>query len=166
MHRSSKHWFSRRVFVIAAVSLFWSAITVDFVNAAAWNGIEPFKSRREDVLKILGQPAGERSDGALHFAVAGGSVLVNFVDHRFVTNKKLRADLEGTVLEIVLQHEHSSDTPESMSLLKNRDFVRDEMQNASIFRNLKDGVLYTFVDGKLRTTRLTFSDSQLGRARR
>ena len=70
------------------------------------------------------------------------------------------------VLEIILQHEHSSDTPESMSLLKNKEFVRDEVQNASIFRSNKSGMVYTFVDGKLRTTRFTFSEAQLAKMRR
>jgi hypothetical protein len=135
-------------------------------GAASWNGIEPFKSRRDEVVKILGKPIGESSEGALRFAVSGGSVLVSFVSEKFVTNKKLRPELAGTVLEIVLQHEHSSDTPESMNLLKNKEFVRDEIQNVSIFRSNKSGIVYTFVDGKLKTTRFTFSEAQLARMRR
>jgi hypothetical protein len=75
-------------------------------------------------------------------------------------------ELEGTVLEIVLQHEHSSDTAESMKLTKNRDFIRDEVRNITVFRNPKDGLVYTFIDGSLKTTRYTFADAQLGRARR
>lgn len=135
-------------------------------NAASWNGIEPFKSRRDDVLKILGHPVGETAEGAVRFAVSGGSVLVSFVNEKFVTSKRLRPELAGTVLEIVLQHEHSSDTPESMSLLKDKDFVRDEIGNASIFRSNKSGMVYTFVDGKLKTTRFTFSEAQLAKMRR
>jgi len=53
-----------------------------------------------------------------------------------------------------------------MSLIKNRDFTREEAKEALIFRNLKDGVVYTFVNGKLKTTRYTFSENQIGRARR
>ena len=53
-----------------------------------------------------------------------------------------------------------------MKLLKNSAFVRDEKQNISIFRNPKDGIVYTFIDGKLKTTRYTFADGQLVRARR
>jgi hypothetical protein len=98
--------------------------------------------------------------------VSGGSVQITFVDEKFVKNKKLRTELAGTVLEIVLQHEHSSDTAESMSLLQNRDFIRDNTRNVSVFRNLKNGVVYTFIDGSLKTTRYTFADTQLGRARR
>ena len=134
-------------------------------RAESWNGIELFKSRRDDVVKILGQPIAE-SEGALRFGVSGGTVLVSFVSERFVTNKRLRPGLVGTVLEIVLQHEHSSDTPESMKLLNNRDFVRDESQNASVFRSNKSGIVYTFVDGKLKTTRFTFSAAQLATLRR
>ncbi len=117
-------------------------------------------------MKILGQPVSESSDGVLRFSVSGGSVQVSFVNEKFVTAKRLRPVLAGTVLEIVLQHEHSSDTAESMNLLKNRDFIRDDRQNISIFRNPKDGIVYTFIDGSLKTTRYTFTDGQLGRARR
>jgi len=155
-----------RLFVIVAVPILSLMALVDTAHAASWNGIEPFKSRREDVLRILGKPIAESTGGALRFTVAGGLVSVNFVDQKFVSNKKLRANLEGTVLEIVLQHEHSTDTPESLSLLKNRDFIHDAMQNATIFRNPKEGIVYTFVDDRLRTTRFTFSDGQLDRARR
>jgi hypothetical protein len=142
------------------------ALFIGSVRAAAWNGIEPLKSRRPDVEKILGKPISETSEGALHFAVAGGTATVSFVDEKFVNAKRLRRDLVGTVLEVVLVHENSSDTPESIGLTKNRAFERDNVQNESIFRNLKDGILYTFLDGKLHTTRFTFSADQLGHARR
>jgi hypothetical protein len=135
-------------------------------GAASWNGIEPFKTSRADVLKIMGPPVSESTDGVLRFNVSGGSVQISFVNEKFVVNKKLRPELVGAVLEIVLQHEHSSDTAESMKLLKNRDFIRDDVRNISVFRNIKDGVVYTFIDGRLKTTRYTFADSQLSRARR
>jgi len=135
------------------------------VRAASWNGIEPLKTRRADVLKILGQPIGESPDGALRFSVSGGTVQVTFVNEKFVTAKKLKPELAGTVLEIVLQHEHSSDTAESMKLLTNRAFTRDDQRNISVFRNIRDGVVYTFIDGNLKTTRYTFADGQLFRAR-
>ena len=136
------------------------------VGAASWNGIEPLKTTRDQVLKIMGPPVSESTDGVLRFNVSGGSVQISFVSEKFVVNKKLRPELAGAVLEIVLQHEHSSDTAESMKLLKNRDFIRDDTRNISVFRNIKDGVVYTFMDGRLRTTRYTFADSQLSRARR
>ena len=59
-------------------------------SAASWNGIEPFKSTRADVVKILGQPIGESPDGVLRFAVMGGSAQVSFVNEKFVTAKKLK----------------------------------------------------------------------------
>jgi len=136
------------------------------VQAASWNGIEPFKTNRADVLKILGQPIGESPDGVLRFSVMGGTAQVSFVNEKFVTAKKLRTELVGTVLEIVLQHEHSSDTPESLKLPENRAFTRDTSQASTIFRNVKQGIIYTFLQGTLRSTRYTFSDEQLSKARR
>lgn len=140
--------------------------SVNVLRASSWNGIEPFKSRRADVLQILGKPVAESSSGTLRFNVAGGTVWVSFVDEKFVTTKKLRSEVVGTVLEVVLQHASSSDTPESMRLLKDRAFVRDDIQNGSVFRNPKEGIVYTFLDGKLRTTRFTFSEAQFSHARR
>ena len=130
-------------------------------KGASWNRIEPLKSRRADVIKIMGPPVSESPEGGLRFKVSGGSVQINFVDGKFVTTKKLSRELEGTVLQIILQHEHSSDTPESMNLLKNRQFVRDDIKGISIFRNGKEGIVYTFIDGTLKTTRYTFADGQL-----
>ena len=134
--------------------------------AASWNGIEPFKSRRADVERILGTPTGEGPNGTLRFNVGGGSATVTFVDQKFIASKKLRPELVGTVLEIVLQHESSSDTPESMGLTKNRAFDHDDSQGVSVFRDLKEGTILTFFSGKLRTTRYTFSTNQFSRARR
>lgn len=148
------------------VSILVCASLAERVNAASWQGIEPFKSRRAEVVQILGQPISESPEGVLRFTVMGGSVQVSFVNEKFVTAKRLRPVLAGTVLELVLQHEHSSDTPESMNLLKNKAFVRDDMRNVSIFRSMKDGIVYTFIDGTLKTTRYTFADRQLSRARR
>ncbi len=133
------------------------------VLGAAWNGIEPFKSRRADVERILGKPASEGPRGVLHFNIAGGTVTVAFVGADFVASKRLRPKLEGTVLQIILQHEKSSETAESMGLTTNHKFVAEDVQNATIFRNLKEGIIYTFVDGRLKTTRFTFSEAQLSR---
>lgn len=114
----------------------------------------------------MGPPVTESADGALRFNVSGGTVQISFVDEKFVTNKKLRPELAGTVLQIILQHEHSSDTPESMKLKQNKDFTSDNSRNVLVYRNIKDGLVYTFIDGSLKTTRYTFADTQLGRARR
>jgi hypothetical protein len=135
-------------------------------SASPWNGIEPLKTRRDEVIKKLGAPLGETPDGVLRFNVMGGSVQVRFVNESFIKSKKLRPDLAGTVLEIVLQHEHSSDTPESLKLADNHSFVKDESKGTTIFTNLKEGLIYTFIDGSLRTTRYTFANEQLTKARR
>src|SRR2546421_6822907 len=157
---------SRRYGVIAIAFVFALILSSAPARAAAWNGIEPFKARRAEVIKILGAPVGESPDGVMRFNVMGGSVQVSFVNDKFVTAKKLRTELAGTVLEIVLQHEHSSDTPESLRLLNNHAFTRDETKTSTIFRNMKEGLIYTFVEGMLRTTRYTFADDQLAKARR
>jgi len=154
------------VTAILIVSFLFCASFATSVSAGSWNGIEPFKTRRECVMKIMGPPVRESAVGMLRYKVSGGSVQISFTDEKFVANKKLRPELAGTVLEIVLQHEHSSDTAESLKLLKNRDFIRDDVRNISIYRNIKDGIVYTFIDGTLKTTRYTFADTQLVRARR
>lgn len=151
---------------ILLISVFVCAGFAANVNAATWNGIEPFKTRREEVVKIMGPPVSESADGALHFNVSGGSIQISFVDEKFVANKKLRPELAGTVLQIILQHQHSSDTPESLKLRSNKDFIRDERRNVLVYRNPRDGLVFTFIDGSLKTTRYTFADTQLGHARR
>ncbi len=163
MERLLPLWHRCAATTLPAFAIFLISVQA---SAAPWNGIEPFKSRRADVVKILDQPISENADGAMRFAVMGGSVLISFVNEKFVEAKKLRPELAGTVLEIVLQHEHSSDTPESMKLLSNHSFTRDETQPSLIFRDPKDGIAHTFQQGTLRTTRYTFADGQLTRARR
>ncbi|MGQ0760437.1 MAG: hypothetical protein ACT4OT_00255 [Acidobacteriota bacterium] len=162
MKTSRACWSLALRFSIAIIALGFGSSAV---RAASWQGLEPFKSRRGDVLQALGTPLNDPFGGPVTFKILGGTASVSFVDANFVRTKKLRPELEGTVLQIILQHEHSSDTPDSMGLLKNRDFTREEVKNALIFRNLKEGVVYTFLNGKLKTTRYTFSENQIGRAR-
>lgn len=149
-------------FGFAVLALLFVAGTV---RAESWQGIEPFKSRRAEVLQKLGTPLSDSAEGPLTFKILGGTVSVSFVDAKFVRAKKLRQDIQGTVLQIILQHENSSATPESMNLVKNKSFSHDQTKQAVIYRNLKDGVVYTFVNGKLKTTRYTFSEDQISRAR-
>jgi hypothetical protein len=161
-------WYPARVFsalvLFASLAVLFSPPT----RAEGWSGIEPLKSRRIDVERVLGKPLNEPqgNESTLHFNVAGGAVTVSFVDARFVANKKLRPELEGTVLQIILQHERSSDTPESMSLDKKREFDRQDERDITVYRNLKGGVTYTFVASKLKTTRYSASADQLVRARK
>ncbi|MDT4966670.1 MAG: hypothetical protein QOJ64_1407 [Acidobacteriota bacterium] len=156
-----------RIILRSVIALCLFLLVAQSAMAAGWNGIEPLKSRRADVERILGVPIEDQpgQDGTLHFKVAGGKVTVAFVSARFVSSKKLSLDLEGTVLQIVLQHENSSDTPESMGLSGKGDFEREDIHGASIFRNQKEGIIYTFVESRLKTTRYTPSARQLGRAR-
>lgn len=148
---------------LTAISILTLAATA---RAATWKGLEPFVSKRADVERAMGTPGREGPNGSLNFAVMGGSVSVSFVDENFVKSKRLRADVVGTVLQIILQHENSSDTPESMNLVNNHDFVRDKTKAALIYRNLKEGIVYTFIDDRLHTTRYTFSEKQISLARR
>jgi hypothetical protein len=158
-----KNWSSTiRILLVITACLSCAQV----VSAGSWQGIEPFKSRPADVIQILGKPVSENPGGPLTFKVNGGTVSVSFVDENFVRTKKLRGEVAGTVLQIILQHENSSDTPESMDLPRNKAFTREETKNALIFRDLKEGIVYTFINGKLKTTRYTFSDNQMSRARR
>lgn len=149
----------------AVITLFFLSQSI---MAMEWNGIEPLKSRRADVERILGQPIANQpgQDGTLHFKILGGRVTVTFVNARFVQTKKLSPDLEGTVLQIVLQHDNSSETPESMNLTGNSNFQREDTQGGTMFRNLKDGIAYTFFQGRLKTTRFSPSSRELGKARK
>jgi len=136
--------------------------------AESWGGIQPLKSRRADVERLLGAPldAAGGDDATLHFNVAGGSVTVSFVTAKFIANKKLSPDLEGTVLQIVLQHQRSSDTPESLNLSQNHNFDRQDEKDITVYRNLKGGITYTFINGTLRTTRYSPSADQLAKSRK
>ena len=158
-HPKRKPWCNFLFAVITVLS--FAAVA----QASSWRNIEPLKSRRADVEREMGKPLSEGANGSLNFAVMGGTVSVSFVDASFVRTKKLRPEAEGTVLQIILQHENSSDTPESMFLNKDRAFVRDDTKDAIIYRNLKEGIVYTFIGGRLRTTRYTFSEKQISLAR-
>src|ERR1044072_2457925 len=161
--KTRRHSYRWLIGSLTAISIFsFCAAT----KAATWKGLEPFVSKRADVERAMGTPASEGPNGSLNFAVAGGTVSVSFVDQNFVRSKKLRPEVEGTVLQIILQHESSSDTPESMKLVTNHDFVRDKTKEALIYRKLKEGIVYTFIGDRLRTTRYTFSEKQIRLAQR
>jgi hypothetical protein len=137
-------------------------------RATSWGEIEPLKSRRADVERVLGKPVEDKpgATGTLRFKVQGGMVQVAFVDERFVRAHKLFPEMEGTVRQVVLQHEGSSETPDTMKLANNSSFERDPQGNAVIFRNLRDGLSYTFIEGRLRTTYYTASAEQFRRAQK
>ena len=148
-----------------ALTLFALLVFTATAQAGSWRGIEPLKTSRAEVLKVLGTPI-DNGNGPLTFKVMGGTVTIFFVDQNLVRTKRLRPDVAGTVLQIVLQHENSSDTPDSLDLPKNKNYAREDAKGAVIFRDLKEGIVYTFVNGKLKTTRYTFSEDQISHARR
>ena len=152
-----------------AVAVIFAALLIlpgQISKAASWSTIEPLKSRRADVKRALGRPLQDQQGetGTLRFKVAGGTVTVAFVTARFVTAHKLAPELEGTVLQVILQHDHATDTPESLKLLKNSSFQKEDKQGVTVFRNLKDGIAYTFINGKLKTSRYSPSAEQFARA--
>ena len=133
------------------------------LQAAEWHNLTPLKSRRADVERELGKPLeADTASGALNFKVAGGVVTVTFVTAKFAQTKKLSPAAEGTVLLIVLQHENSSDTPESMNLVNKSGFTREEKGVMNVYTNQKDGITYTFFNGRLKTTRYAPAADQLG----
>ncbi|HVG39729.1 MAG TPA: hypothetical protein VM870_10600 [Pyrinomonadaceae bacterium] len=140
----------------------------DAVRAASWNNIEPLKSRREDVERSLGKPiASEASEGdALRFKVNGGTVIITFVTPKFIAAKKLAPEYEGTVLQIALQHDGASATAEALNLSKDDEFTSQTQQNVTVYTNARKGLIYTFVDGKLKTSWFNASAEQLARASR
>jgi hypothetical protein len=160
---------ARRVIAAIALSIAATFIFTQFVKAASWSGIEPLKSRRADVERILGKPITEKpgNNGTLQFNVAGGIVTVAFVEARFVDTKKLQPELEGTVKQVVLQHSNSNETPESLNIASNSRFERQDGANTvTVYRNLKDGIAYTFVGGKLKTSYFTPSQEEWTKAQK
>jgi len=143
-------------------------LTAGVVRAATWKGLEPFVSKRADVEKVLGAPVADRfaDDGTLEFNVSGGKVTVFFVTPKFIASKRLPAHYEGTVLQIVLQHDRAQDTPESMNLATNKDFKRAGNKGIEVYTDEKDGLIYTFVESHLKTTRYSYSMDRLSRIQR
>ena len=150
----------------AAFVVLW--LTAQPVAAAEWRGLEPFRSRLTDVERVLGNPQRARSSqpNTLRFQVQGGTVTVAFVTARFVESKGLDPSFEGTVLQIVVQHENSPDTPESLRLVNNSSFEREERRGISRYRNAREGLVYVFRNGRLQTTWYSASAEQMASARR
>ena len=134
-------------------------------RAATWKGLEPFVSKRAEVERVFGPPVSDRlaKDGTLEFDTPDGTVMVFFVTPKFVAAKKLPAALEGTVLQIIVQHVSSKDTPESLSLAKNSAYKRRRDKKMDVYSNTKEGIYYTFVDSRLKTTRYSYAFDRLVR---
>ena len=152
--------------VLAAVA--YVILSSAQTRAATWKGLEPFVSKRADVERVLGAPVSDRfaEDGTLEFNVAGGKVTIFFVTPKFVAAKKLPERYTDTVLQIVLQHDRAADTPESMNLVTNKSFEHRHDKSVDVYLEPKEGVAYTFVDSRLKTTRYSYSSQQLAKIQR
>src|ERR1051325_4269084 len=137
-------------------------------RAATCKGLEPFVSKRADVERVLGAPVADRlaEDGTLEFNVAGGKVTVFFVTPKFVATKRLPERYTDTVLQIVLQHDRATDTPESMNLVTNKAFKHEAKGGVDKYTDEKEGLIYTFVESHLKTTRYSYSMDRLTRIQR
>jgi hypothetical protein len=157
-----------RVFAFGLAAALSLLLTAGAARAATWKGLEPFVSKRADVEQVLGAPSADRfsEDGTLEFNVSGGKVTVFFVTPKFVASKKLPAHYDGTVLQIVLQHESAQDTPESLNLVTNKAFRREAKGGVEKYSDDKDGIFYTFVESRLKTTRYSYSMDRLARIQR
>ena len=159
---------SARAFALSLAAALAVLLSAGAARAATWKGLEPFVSKRADVERVLGAPAADRynEDATLEFAVSGGKVTVFFVTQKFVDSKRLPQHYLGTVLQIVLQHETARDTPESMNLVANKSFRREGQRNVEKFSDDKEGIFYTFVESRLKTTRYSYSMDRLARIQR
>jgi hypothetical protein len=120
-------------------------------------------SRRADVERVLGPPSENRlaKDGTLRFDLPDSPVTVYFVTPKFIAAMKVPPSIEGTVLLILVQHPSSRDTPGSMRLPAKLDFERQVSGPTEVYTNRKDGIYYTFIESRLRTTRYSFSAERL-----
>ena len=127
-NRNFRRAHARDLALILAAAL-TLLFTAGSARAATWKGLEPFVSKRADVERVLGAPAADRFDaeGTLEFNVTGGRVTVFFVTPKFVAAKKLPARYEGTVLQIVLQHERAQARGQPADLAAQRALEPDEL---------------------------------------
>ena len=159
---------SARAFALSLAAALVALLSAGAARAATWKGLEPFVSKRADVERVLGAPAADRynEDATLEFNVSGGKVTVFFVTPKFVASKRLPQHYEGTVLQIVLQHETARDTPESMNLVTNKSYRREGHGGVEKYSDDKEGIFYTFVQSHLKTTRYSYSMERLARIQR
>lgn len=152
------------VLAAAAYVLLSSAQTC----AESWKGLEPFVSKRADVERALGAPVADRmdADGTLEFIISGGKVTVFFVTPKFIAAKRLPERYADTVLQIVLQHDRATDTPESMNLVRDKAYEHRHDKGVDVYLEPRKGIAYTFVDSHLKTTRYTYSSQKLAQIQR
>jgi hypothetical protein len=165
-NRNTSRAYSLGLALVAAAASVMLATRA--ARAETWKGIEPFESRRADVERALGAPVADRyaEDWTLEFNVSGGKVTVFFVTPKFVATKKLAPHYEGTVLQIVLQHDSAQDTPESMNLVRNSSYEHRHDKGVDVYLEPKRGIAYTFVDSRLKTTRYSYSAQKFAQIQR
>lgn len=131
-----------------------ATVVVSTARAASWKGIDPLKTRRADVVRILGKPASENAaDSSMRFSTPEGVATVSFVTRDFAALKGWDAALEGTVVQILLQHENSKETARSLGLEGNRKIDREARGDLVFYRDRKEGIIRIFnKSGKLATT--------------
>ena len=130
------------------------AVVASTVRAASWKGIDPLKTRRADVIRILGKPASENAaDSSMRFSTPEGVATVSFVTQDFGALKGWDPALVGTVVQILLQHENSKETAKSLGLEGNRKLDREVRGDLVFYRDRKEGIIRIFdKSGKLATT--------------
>ena len=69
-------------------------------------------------------------------------------------------------MQIVLQHDNATDTPESMNLVTNKSFNHKAGRGVDVYGDDKEGLFYTFVQSHLKTTRYAYSADRLARIQR
>jgi len=153
----------QNAFAIVAAAFAVLMIASQEARAATWKGLEPFVSKRADVERVLGKPTADRlaQDGTLRFELPDGAATISFVTPKFIAARKLSPALEGTVLQIVVQHVASTNTPESLNLVKNPDYEVVASGPTQVYTNPKAGIYYSFVENRLKTTRYSYSAEQL-----
>lgn len=141
---------------IAGIAVLVLATFAPVAAAASWKGIEPLKSRRADVLRILGKPASENAaEASMKFATPEGVATVYLVTRDFAALKGWDPSSEGTVVQILLQHENAKDTPKSLGLEGNPRIDREVRGDSVFYRDQKAGLIRIFKANKLVTTIFT-----------
>ncbi len=152
--------------VMGAIAAALFCVFVQVSLGASWNNIEPFKTRRADVRQQLGTPVTEPSGEGetLRFKIPGATVTVAFVSDRLIAARGLAPSLKGTVSQLAVQHDNSAETPQTLKLTDNENFTLEDRQGVAVYTNTKEGIIYTFVNGKLTTTWYNPTAEQLVRA--
>jgi hypothetical protein len=142
-----------KLFRLGGIALLLAVAAASTAVAASWKGIEPLKSRRADVVAALGKPASENaSDASMRFSTPEGEATVFLVTRDFAALKGWNPTYEGTVVQIIVQHTNSKETPKSLGLEGPRRIDREVRGDSVFYRNRKEGIIHIFKGGRLVTT--------------